>query len=71
MAAQKYVRLKNRDGLIIVLHRELHIIPDDMEVFELDGQVPERIPDLLEWKVSLVDKKAAEVAASRKAKAAE
>lgn len=58
MAAQKYVRLKNRNGRIIDWHHELHIIPEDMEVFESDVVPPDEIPDLLEWKIKQVDAKA-------------
>jgi hypothetical protein len=71
MAAQKYVRMKNRDGRVIDWHRELHIVPDTMEVFESDVTPPDNIPDLLEWKVGLVDMKAREVSARRKAEKVE
>lgn len=62
MAAQKYVRLKNREGLVIDYHRELHIVPDDMEVFESETPPPEKIPNLIDWMVAQQAQKAEKAA---------
>lgn len=70
MAAQKYVRIKDRNGLVIDWHRELHIIPERMEVFESETTPPDYIEDLLEWKVAQVNDAAAKVAAVKKPKEA-
>lgn len=67
MAAQKYVRLKNRDGHVIDWHRNLNIVPDDMEVFESEVQPPENIPDLVEWMVSAQNQKVERAAKRGKA----
>ena len=45
---EKYVRVKNDGGRTMGWNREMHIT-GDLEVFESDVPVPERIPDLVNW----------------------
>ena len=74
---EKYVRIKSDGGRTMGWHREMHIT-SDLEVFESDVPVPERIPDLVEWMFeqqaikndAAVAEKTAAAAAAKAAKAA-
>lgn len=69
MVSKKYIRLKNRNGHVVDWTPAIHIVPEDMEVFESDVPPPERIANLVDWKVSLIDQKAKDAVAKRAAKA--